>query len=158
MAEGFNGKTVLAYIDTDTPVTTAGTSMTLANFRVMVCLTNNTFDGTTSPIATTSKCSGNWTTSIAGEQSWTMSADLNSEILSIPDEAIKASHNEMFKLWRAGTEFWMAQYDTALNTVRYGVVRIDGDSEAYANNAQATVSVTFTGIGEPFDQDDLAGS
>jgi len=154
----FNGRTVLAYIDDTTSVDTPGTSMTTANAELMVCLTNNTFDGSTSAIATTSKCSGKFASSIGGEQSWTMGAEGNSALLGISEEAVLASHNKLFKLWRAGEPFWMFQYDTARNTMRYGVVRIDSDGEAYPDNAQATYSITFTGIGDVFDQDDIAGS
>lgn len=154
----FNGRTVLLYIDTTTPVTTAGTAVTTANAMLVACLTNNTFDGTTSAISTTSKCSGAFAASIAGEQSWTMGGEGNSVTLDSGETGVIASHNALFKLWRSGTPFWAFQYDTALDTVRYGVVRIDSDGEAYPDNAQSTFSLSLTGIGEAFDQDDLATS
>lgn len=154
----FNGRTVLLYIDDVTPVTTAGTSMTTDNAILVACLTGNTFDATTASISTTSKCSGQFAASIGGEQSWTMGGEGNSVILDPAEELVTASHNKLFKLWRSGLPFWAFQYDTALNTVRYGVVRIDSDGESYPDNAQSTFSISLTGIGEAFDQDDLAAS
>lgn len=159
MADGFVGNYVQAYIDTVTPIDTPGDEMTLANFRLMVCLTNNTFDLNRASIDTSSKCiDGNVATSLPGQLSWTMSADINSEVLDAPDKLVKASHNEIFKIARAGTKIWVAQYDVANKTVRYGVAWISSDSEAYPNNAQSTASITFNGDGKIFDQDDLAGS
>lgn len=154
----FNGRTVLLYIDTVTPVTTPGDEVTTTNAMLVACLTGNTFDGTTSSISTTSKCSGAFASSIAGEQSWTMGGEGNSVTLDPAEEGVIASHNALFKLWRDGTHFWAFQYDTTRDTVRYGVVRIDSDGESYPDNAQSTFSLSFTGIGEAFDQDDLAGS
>lgn len=156
--EEFNGRTVLLYIDTVTPVTTAGTSVTTANAVLVACLTGNTFDGSTSGIPTTSKCTGSFATSIKGEQSWTMGGEGNAVTLDPAEEGVIKSHNALFKVWRAGTHFWAFQYDTAKDTVRYGVVRIDSDGESFPDNAQATFSLSFTGIGEVYDQDDLAGS
>lgn len=154
----FNGRLVLLYIDTTTPIDTPGDEVTTANAILVACLTNNTFDGTTASISTTSKCSGSFASSIAGEKSWTMGGEGNSVILDPSEEGVIASHNALFKLWRSGDAFWAFQYDTELDTVRYGVVRIDSDGEAYPDNAQSTFSISLTGIGEAFDQDDLAGS
>ncbi len=152
----FNGRTVLLYIDTTTSVSTPGNQVTTADAILVACLTGNTFDGSTSAISTTSKCSGQFASSIGGEQSWTMGGEGNSVTLDPSEVGVIASHNALFKLWRSGNPFWAFQYDTQLDTVRYGVVRIDSDGESYPDNAQSTFSLSFTGIGEPFDQDDLA--
>lgn len=154
----FNGKTVLLYIDDTTSVDTPGDQMTTQNAKLVACLTGNTFDGTTNAIGTTSKCSGSFAASIAGEQSWTMGGEGNSILMSPSEALVIASHNALFKLWRSGTPFWAFQYDTAQDTMRYGVVRIDSDGESYPDNAQSTFSISMTGIGEVFDQDDIAGS
>jgi|SRR6187402_670693 len=154
----FNGRTVLLYIDTVTPVDTPGTEVTTENAILVACLTGNTFDATTSAIGTTSKCSGKFAASIGGEQSWTMGGEGNSVTLDPSEEGVIASHNALFKLWRSGDPFWAFQYDTSLDTVRYGVVRLDTEGESYPDNAQSTFTSSFTGIGPAYDQDDLAAS
>lgn len=154
----FNGRTVLYYIDTVTPVDTPGTDVTTENAVLVACLTANGLDMTTSAISTTSKCSGKFAASIGGEQSWNMSAEGNSVTLDPSEVGVIASHNALFKLWRSGLPFWGFMYDPTLDTVRYGVQRIDTDGEAYPDNAQSTFSLSTTGIGEIFDQDDLPAS
>lgn len=155
----FLGNGVLMYVDTTTPITTAGTSISAADIAtngvLLACLVNNGFDGTTSAIGTASKCSGRFATSIAGEQGWSMSADGNSISVETGEAATLKSHNALLKLWRAGTPFWVYMYDTGQKTLRYGVVRIDSHGEAFPTNAQSTFTISLTGIGEVFDQDDL---
>lgn len=152
----FLGNAVLLYIDTTTPTTTAGTAVSPADFVLVACLTDNGFDYTTNAITTDSKCSGVFATSIGGTKGWSMSANGNSITLSTAEQATLQSHNELFKLWKTGDEFWALQYDVAKKTARYGVVRIDNGGDAFPTNAAATFTLTLTGIGEPYDQDDLA--
>lgn len=151
----FNGNLVALYIDDVTPVDTPIAEMTTDNAILVACLTQNVFDGTTSAISTSSKCSGNFASSIAGEQGWTMGGDGNSVNLDPSEEATTASHNKMFKLWRSGLPFWAFQYDEGLGTVRYGVVRMDSTNNTFPNNALSTFTIALTGIGEVGDQDDL---
>lgn len=151
----FLGNEVLLYIDTVTPVDTPIEDIDIADAVLVACLVNNGFDGTNSPISTTSKCSGKFATSIGGEQGWTMTADGNSVHIETGEAATLKSHNALFKLWKSGLPFWAYMYDTALKTVRWGVVRIDSDGEAFPTNAAATFTISLTGIGEPYDQDDL---
>lgn len=156
----FIGNDVLFYVDTTTPLTTAGTAITAATIAtsgvLVACLTENGFDGTTSPIGTSSKCSGRWATSIPGEQGWSMSASGNMINVETGEAATLKSHNALFKLWRAGTIFWGYMYNTGQKTLRYGQMRIDSDGESFPTNAQSTFTVSLVGIGEIFDQDDLA--
>ena len=151
----FLGNEVLLYIDTVTPVTTAVGSLDITDAVLVACLVNNSFDGTNSPITTTSKCSGKFATSLGGEQGWSMSADGNSINVTTGEAATLKSHNALFKLWRSGVPFWAYMYDTALKTVRFGVVRIDSNGETFPTNAAATFTISLTGIGEVYDQNDL---
>lgn len=152
----FLGNAVLLYIDTTTPVTTAGTAISPASFKLVACLTDNGFDFTTNAITTDSKCSGIYATSIGGTKGWSMAANGNSITLSTLEKVTLQSHNELFKLWKTGAPFWALQYDVSKKTARYGVVRIDSGGDAFPTNAAATFSLSLTGIGEPFDQDNLA--
>lgn len=159
MANTFiNARTILGYIDTTTPVSTAGTSVTPENFKLVACLQNQGVDGTTSAIAATSKCSGKWAESIGGEQGWTMTMDGLAIDLELADTRI--NHNELLKMWKSGTPFWVmvanADDIEASLTIRYGVARIDSMTEAFPDNDAQTFSISLTGIGELFDQDDLA--
>lgn len=155
MAQEQNGKLTLLYIDTDTPLNTPIDEVTNVNFRPVVCLTSNGFDGTTSEIDTTSKCSGSWGTSLDGQKGWTLTGEGNAVALTGGEEALKANQNEVFKLWRSGEEFWAAMFDEELISVRYGRARITSYSDSAPNNAVKTFSLTLTGQGEPGDQDDF---
>jgi len=149
-----NGRTVLLYIDTTTPITTALNAVDNSDAKLVACLTSNGFDGSTSAISATTKCSGSYGESIDGEKSWTMNAEGQSQSLEVADPRI--SHNKLFKLWRDGTTFWAFMYDAALKTVRYGLARIDSFSDGAPDNDAQTFSITLTGIGRPGDADDLA--
>lgn len=159
MANTFiNARTVVAYVDTVSPVSKDGTAMDMTNFEMVACLQNLGFDGTTSPISATSKCSGSFAESVDGEKGWT----IQMEGLSIPLEIgdTRVNHNRLFDLWKSGQAFWLLIADATNSlssvTMRYGVVRIDSNSEAFPDNDAQTFSVTATGIGEVFDQDDFA--
>lgn len=159
MATNFiNARTVVAFMDVTTPITTAGTAVTVADFEMFACLQNLTFEGTTSPIAATSKCSGSFAESVDGEKGWTITMDGLSIATLTGDTRI--NHNKAFKKWRSGEPFWVMIADAANTedslTIRYGVGRIDSDSEAFPDNEAQTFSLSITGIGQVFDQDDLA--
>lgn len=152
-----NGRTVLLFIDTDTPITTALEDVTTEDAKLVACLTSNGFDGTTSAISTTSKCSGSFAESLDGEKGWTMSAEGQAISLDGPgDERI--NHNALFKLWRSGTTFWAFMMDTNAQvvTMRYGLARIDSFSDSAPDNEAQTFSISLTGVGQPGDQDDIA--
>lgn len=152
-----NGRTVLLYIDETTPITTDLDAVTTANALLVACLTSNGFEGTTSAIATTSKCSGSFAESLDGEKGWTMSAEGQAISLDgVGDTRI--NHNKLFKLWRAGTIFWAFMMDTAspVITMRYGLARVDSFSDSAPDNEAQTFSISLTGIAQPGDQDDVA--
>lgn len=155
ITDTFLGNAVLLYIDTTTPVTTAGTAVTPDNFVLVACLNENSVDYTTNAISTDSKCSGIYATSIGGKKGWTMAASGNSVSVDESEEAQLISHNKLFKLWEAGDSFWALQYDVQNKTARYGVVRIDSGNDSFPTDAAATFTVGLTGIGKIYDQDDL---
>lgn len=158
MANPFiNARESILFINTTSLITVDGATLSMANFVAIACLTNVSFAGTTSAIAATSKCSGKFSESIGGEESWTMSA----EGLAIPLEVsdVRQNHNDLFKFWRAGNAAWFLIANKsdlqASVTIRYGVGRIDSQSDAFPDNAAQTFSTSITGIGYAFDQDNL---
>lgn len=158
MANTFlNGRNVVLFIDTVTPVTAVLTAVTTANAIMVACLTSNGFDATTSAIATTTKCSGSFAESLDGEKGWTMTAEGQSIGLTVGD--LRKNHNALFKLWRSGTPFWAFLMDQTASedsiTIRYGVARIDSFSDSQPDNDAQTFSISLTGIGQPGDQDDI---
>jgi len=151
-----NGRTVLLYIDTETPIDTEVEDVTTEAAILVACLTSNGFEGTTSAIATTSKCSGSFAESLDGEKGWTMSAE--GQAISLLGGDLRINHNKLFKLWRSGAAFWAFMMDTAtpVITMRYGVARIDSFNDGAPDNEAQTFSISLTGIGQPGDQDDIA--
>lgn len=153
-----NGRMSLLWMDVVTPVDTPLDEVTTENFKMVACLDNNAFDGTTSAISTTSKCSGSFAQSLDGEKGWTMSGDGKAIGLSVSDTRI--NHNSLFKRWKSGQPAWFAimnptELEDSL-TVRYGVGRLDTYGDAFPDNEAQTFAISVTGIGEPGDQDDLA--
>lgn len=152
-----NGRTVLLFIDTTTPITTDLDAVTTEDALLVACLTSNGFEGTTSAISTTSKCSGSFAESLDGEKGWTMSAEGQAISLDgVGDTRI--NHNALFKLWRSGVAFWAFMMDTnaTVVTMRYGLARIDSFSDSAPDNEAQTFSISLTGVGQPGDQDDIA--
>lgn len=155
-----NGRLSILYVNPTLAVTTAGTAVTMTGFIPVKCLTGNNFDGTTSAIGTSSKCSPNgFSESIDGEKSWTMSGEGQAYSKAVGETATVKNHNDLFKLWRSGAPAWWMiaeQIDGEDSpTIRYGVGRIDSHSDAFPNNDLQTFTTSITGIGEAFDQDDL---
>lgn len=159
MADNFvNGTDYLLYIDTTTALDAPLADVDFpGDFKLAACLDDNGFDGSTDQIDTSSKCSGMFKSSLAGQIGWTMSANIKWIKPGVGDTRL--SNNDLFALWKAQTRFWVAQFDTDEITVRFGVAYISSFSEASANNAVATASITLQGVGEIYDQDDIvAGS
>lgn len=161
MANEFkNGRLSLLYIDTTTPITTDLDEVTTTNAVAVACLTTNGFEGTTSAISATSKCSGGFAESVDGEKSWTMSAD--GLVIDLDSGDTRKNYTDLFKLWRSGTPFWAFIMDAtspaSSPAILYGVARIDSFSRSDPDNDAMTFTISLTGIGEPGDQDDLAPS
>jgi len=149
--EFLNGNLFPFYIDITTPITTDGEDVEVpGDFQLVACLTDNSFDGTTDDISTTSKCSGLFGDGIAGVRNWTMGANGNAIGIQPGDDRI--NHNILFDLWKNGTTFWGAQFDAGLDTVRYGLMYIASFNEASPTNGARTFTASFRGKGEVYDQ------
>lgn len=136
---------VLLYIDTTTPTTTAIDAVTIEDFVLVACLTDNSFNGTTSTLESASKCAGNFGETIADKITWSM--DFTGEHLKNAGLNGRLSAEEIQQLWLDKKTFWAAQYDIAENSVVYGLARIDSFTKTAGANSIATFSATLTGIG-----------
>jgi len=160
MANPFiNARESLLFLNVTDDIDTPGDEITVANFKPVACLTSVDFNGSTSGISATSKCSDSgFAESVAGEKSWTMSAEGLAQALEAGD--LRIDHNLLYKQWRSGAAAWwmIADRTPALTnvTIRYGVGRIDTESDSFPDNAAQTFSTSITGIGASYDQDDLA--
>ena len=156
-----NARNTILYVDVVTAITVAGSAVVITNFKPVLCLTSNGFSGTTSAIDATSKCSINgFAESIDGLKGWTMSGEGLAYKKATGVTTAENDMNDIFKLWRSGAEVWFMIADkTSMGTsvtIRYGVGRIDSDSDDFPDNEKQTFSFSITGIGEAYDQDDLA--
>lgn len=158
MATFLNGRNTVLFIDTVTPITTELDEVTVENAVMVACLTSNGFNGTTSAISTTTKCSGSFAESLDGEKGWTIDAEGQAIELGVGD--LRKNHNALFKLWREGTTFWAFLMDQTSEedsvTIRYGLARIDSFNDSQPDNDAQTFTISLTGVGRPGDQDDLA--
>jgi len=160
MANPFiNARESLLFLNVTDDIDTPGTEISIENFVAVACLTSVDFNGSTSGISATSKCSeSGFAESVAGEKSWTMSAEGLAQKLEVGD--LRIDHNALYKQWRSGAAAWWMIADrtnTATSvTIRYGVGRIDTEGDSFPDNAAQTFSTSITGIGASFDQDDLA--
>ena len=155
MAENYlKGTEFLFYVDTTTSATTALNAVTLANAKLVKCLTSNGFSGTTNTIESNSKCAGLWAESIADTAGWTM--DFSAEALELQALDTSIDQNALFNLWKNKTVFWGFMYDIASVTLRYGLMRIDSYSDTGAKGSIQEFSGTLTGIGVPGDQTTIA--
>ena len=150
----YQGKNIILAFDFTTPITTPGDEMTLENMKLIGCLTDNGFSLDTASQGTTTKCSGDFQTSIPGASTWGMTGAGVSIKKELGDERLTSI--ELFKKAKSREAFWAATYDIDQDLVRYGVVRLDSYSEANPAEGQATFDMTLTGVGEVYDQDDLA--
>ncbi len=149
MADFINGTLYPLYVDTTTSVTAAGNTVEVpGDFQLIACLTDNGFDGSTDQIDTSSKCSGVFKDSVAGQIGWTMSGTGNAVSITVGDDRV--SHDQLFTLWKNQTIAWWAIFDSAADSVRFGVGYISAFSEANPNNAAKTFNITIQGKGEIF--------
>jgi len=150
----YQGKDILLGFDFTTAVTVEGSAVNLATVKLVGCLTSNGFNMDTASQGTTTKCSGKFQTSTPGSITWGMSgAGVSIEKL-VADTRITSV--DLFKKAKTQEAFWAFTYDVAGDFVKYGVVRLDSYSESNDAEGASTFDMTLTGIGEVFDQDDLA--
>lgn len=139
------GNEVLLYVDTITPITTAINAVTIANFVLVACLTDNSFSGSTSTLESASKCAGNFGETIADKI--TGSYDFTGEHLKNAGLDGRLSAEEVQQMWLDKEVAWWAQYDIAQDSVIYSLGRIDSFSKANSANSLSTFSATVTAIG-----------
>lgn len=126
------------------------TATGIANaLETLVCLTSNGWQATGDQIDTSSKCTGEYSTSIQGRKGWTMSGE-GQAIPGVTDTAT-ASFNKLFTLWKSGATFdaQMINIDDEDDIIR-GSVRITALEKTAPDDAVTTFTVTLTGQGEPF--------
>lgn len=136
---------VLLYVDTTTPITTPLSEVTIENFVLVACLTDNSFSGSTSVLESASKCAGNFGESIADKITFTY--ELTGEHLLNAGLDGRLSAEEIQQMWLDKEVAWWAQFDVALNSVTFSLGRIDSYSKANSANSISTFSATITGIG-----------
>lgn len=144
-----DGTETLLLIDETTPIDTDIDLVAIpGNFEPIGCLTQNSFETSTATIDTSSKCSGRFTSALPGDKSATASGEGN----AISDaDAVTAgliNHNRLAQLDKDGTTVWLAFFDTALNTIRYGKAFITSFSDAAPRAAAQTFSVSWQIVGE----------
>lgn len=144
-----NGTLYPLYVDTTTPITTAGEDVEIqGDFELVACLQDNGFDGSTDQLDTSSKCSGVFKDSIPGQLGWTFSGNGNAINPGVGDNRV--SHNLLFNLWKNQTVAWFGIFDAELSSIRMGLGYISSFGEANPNNAAKTFSITVQGKGEIF--------
>lgn len=152
MAAGDNfidGTETLLLIDDTTPLTTALADVVLpGNFEPIGCLTSNSWETSTATIDTTSKCSGLFNTSLPGDKSATASGEGNAITDADAVTLGVKNHNYLAKLAKDGTTVWLAFFDTAQETVRFGKAFITSFSDTAPRAAAQTFSVSWQIVGE----------
>lgn len=143
-----DGTDVLLLIDLVTPITADIDTVDIpGNFEVMACLTSNSWDVATASTDTSSKCSGKDATSLPGQRSGTASAEGRAITDADALATSRINHNKLADLENTGTTFWLALFDSALNTVRYSLAYITSFSDAAPNAEGQTFSASFTLVG-----------
>lgn len=143
------GTETLLLIDTTTSIDTDIDLVAIpGNFEPVGCLSSNSWESSTTTTDTSSKCSGRFTSSLPGDKSATASG----EGFAISDsDAITAgliNHNQLAVLDKNSTIVWLAMFDTALNTIRYGKAFITAYSDSAPRAEGQTFSVSFQIVGE----------
>lgn len=148
--EGFiDGTETLLLVDDTTPLTTDIDDVVIpGNFVALGCLTSNSWETSTATIDTSSKCSGNFTTSLPGDKSATASGEGNA--ITDADAATLGliNHNRLAQLAKDGTTVWLGFFDSSLETVRYGKAFITSFSDTAPRAAAQTFSVQWQIVGE----------
>lgn len=119
-----------------------------ATWLTTVCLKSAGWEASGDDIDTSSKCSGDWSTSIPGRKSWSFTGEGNA--IAGTADASTASFNHYFALWKSGDIFEAQMVNVNDNTdIIHGPVRISALSKTAPDNDVASFSITFTGQGEP---------
>lgn len=123
---------------------------TPAAWVVLACLKTNAFDSSTDAIENTSKCSGRYKTSQAGDIGWSFSAEGNS--VDETGATSRASFKTLSGLQKTGKTFPMKMVGVNEPTdVVRGDVWISALGKSAGRNEAVGWTATFQGTGEYFD-------
>jgi len=116
------------------------------DFEPVICLQDNSFDLTVNPIDTTNKCTGLWSTSLAGQKSGTFSGNGDAVVIEGLDD--RYNMDKIVSLAAAGTVVWWLQYNENGTSVRYAQGFISSYNDSAPNLDRQTFSFTVTLTGE----------
>lgn len=141
------GTGTLLFIDENLSLDTPMNQVPIpGDFEPVICLQDNSFDGSTAPINASNKCAGLWAVSLAGEKSGTFSGNGDATILQTLDP--RYNMDKVAALWAAGTVVWWLQYNENGTSVRYAQGFISSYNDTSPNNDKQTFSFTVTLTGE----------
>ena len=120
-----------------------------ATWVTAVCLTSVSFETTGDDIDTSSKCTGDWSTSIPGRKGWNLSGEAQL-IPGTPDTGT-VSFAHYFDLWKSGVTFdaMIAKGALAADIIVRGPVKISSLPLQAPDNELATWTLGLMGQGEP---------
>lgn len=116
------------------------------DFEPVICLTDNSFDGSTAPIDGSNKCAGLWAVNLAGQKSGTFGGNGDAVIIDGADD--RYNMDKVAALWAAGTTVWWLQYNENGTSVRYAQGFISSYNDTAPNIDKQTFSFTVTLTGE----------
>lgn len=141
------GSGTLLFIDATTPPDTPVEEVSIpGDFVETICLLDNSFGLTVSPIDTTSKCTGLWATSIPGQKSGTFGG--NGEAVIIEDSDPRYNMDKIVALAASATVVWWLQYNDNQTSIRYATGYVSSYSDAVPNLDKQGFSFTVTLTGE----------
>lgn len=141
------GQGTIIYIDENLSIDTPIDQVPIpGNFEQVICLTDNSFDGSTSPISTSNKCTGLWATSLAGEKSGTFGGNGDAVIIDGADD--RYNMDKVAALWASGAVVWWLQYNENGTSVRYALGYVSSYNDTSPNLDRQSFSFTVTLSGE----------
>lgn len=141
------GTGTLLFIDENLSLDTPMSSVPIpGDFEPVICLQDNSFDGSTSPINGSNKCAGLWAVNLAGEKSGTFSGNGDATAMQALDP--RYNMDKVAALWAAGTTVWWLQYNENGTSVRYAQGFVSSYNDTSPNNDKQTFSFTVTLTGE----------
>lgn len=147
-----NANDYIVWINTvDDPV--LGEVPQKANYRPVMCTIDSSFSGSREAIDVQDKCGSGqgWSSSLPGVGSFEMTGTGNAIDESLEPSA--ASFEELFNLWKSGTQFYAKIGNKVDNQgtfyIREAAVWISSWTENHGLNEPFTFDFTLSGVGEP---------
>lgn len=141
------GQGTLIYIDENLSLDTPIDEVPIpGDFEEIICLTDNSFDLTVAPIDTTNKCTGLWSTSLAGQRSGTFGGNGDANLIDPADPRYNMDKIAAFAA--AGTVLWFLQYNDNGTSIRYAKGFFSAYNDTAPNLDKQTFSFTVTITGE----------